>query len=337
MEKKKLTKDSVSSWPVYLPNGMSTAEFEWWLSQNGFTVNHTSEKQDDGTYIYRDIWVRKGGNVFGDLRNFYSSEEEPSMRQILLNVGQQCGTSNNPVSIEAYNLFARWDVWPGGYVERLGNVGTPVNSAGVYGCSIFTSSWIRRGAAENPVHVFQFYQLVQDGRWEGGEVSTWGVVSKATKVLGSSTSDGFEPVPAGKETFGSLANLSSLLGYSGGIGGMEDTFADCHVGNGKYEVSDFKLYNYIKQHYYLKYIYANDDLDKVKEDINKHKAILLRVVTREDPSGFLYGNDYVVVDYNWLRQTFVCVNPVTGRLTSVSELEINSGTPKVRFYVVSKD
>lgn len=26
MEKKKLTKDSVSSWPVYLPNGMSTAE-----------------------------------------------------------------------------------------------------------------------------------------------------------------------------------------------------------------------------------------------------------------------------------------------------------------------
>ena len=32
MEKKKLTKDSVSSWPVYLPNGMSTAEFEWWLS-----------------------------------------------------------------------------------------------------------------------------------------------------------------------------------------------------------------------------------------------------------------------------------------------------------------
>ena len=97
------------------------------------------------------------------------------------------------------------------------------------------------------------------------------------------------------------------------------------------------LYNYINQHYYLKYIYANDDLDKVKEDINKHKAILLRVVTREDPSGFLYGNDYVVVDYNWLRQTFVCVNPVTGRLTSVSELEINSGTPKVRFYVVSKD
>lgn len=119
MEKKKLTKDSVSSWPVYLPNGMSTAEFEWWLSQNGFTVNHTSEKQDDGTYIYRDIWVRKGGNVFGDLRNFYSSEEEPSMRQILLNVGQQCGTSNNPVSIEAYNLFSHVgtygleDMWKG--------------------------------------------------------------------------------------------------------------------------------------------------------------------------------------------------------------------------------
>lgn len=259
------------------------------------------------------------------------------MRDILLNVGPQCGTSDNPVTIEAYNLFARWDVWPGGYVERLGNVAAPVNSSGVYGCSIFTSSWIRRGAAENPVHVFQFYQLVQDGLWKGGEVSTWGVVSESTKILGSSSSGGFETVPAGKETFGSIVNLSRLLGGSGSIGGLEDVFADCLVGNGKYEVSDFKLYNYIHQHYYFKATYDNDDLEKVKREITDHNPMLLRVVTREDSSGYLYGNDYVVVDYNWLRQTFVCVNPVTGRLTSISELEINTGTPKVRFYVVTKD
>lgn len=45
MDKKKLTKDSVTSWPVYVPNGMSIAEFEWWLDKHGFRVNNASKNK----------------------------------------------------------------------------------------------------------------------------------------------------------------------------------------------------------------------------------------------------------------------------------------------------
>lgn len=68
-----------------------------------------------------------------------------------------------------------------------------------------------------------------------------------------------------------------------------------------------------------------------------HLAVYVRIVTCEDASGYLYGDDRVVLDYNWLRQVFVCLNPVTGRLASISEEKIKNGTIKVRFYSVSKE
>ena len=258
------------------------------------------------------------------------------MREILLNVAGERGTINNPVSVDAYNVFARWDVWPGGYVERLGFVDEYAASVD-YGCSIFTTSWIRRGAAENPVHVFQFYQLVQDGKWHGGDVETWGTVSGSIRILGASASYGFDTSDTGEDTLGSLANLSIIVDGTGSVSGMRNTFHDCLQSDGSYEVSDLRLSNYIQQHFYLKSVYDNDDVEDVKADLLNHLAVYVRIVTREDASGYLYGDDRIVLDYNWLRQVFVCLNPVTGRLASISEEKIKNGTIKVRFYFVSKE
>lgn len=281
------------------------------------------------------LWVRKENKV-DDMKNFYSSVEEPSLREILLNVAGERGTINNPVSVDAYNVFARWNVWSGGYVERLGFVDEYAASVD-YGCSIFTTSWIRRGAAENPVHVFQFYQLVQDGKWHGGDVETWGTVSGSIRILGASASYGFDTSDTGEDTLGSLANLSIIVDGTGSVSGMRNTFHDCLQSDGSYEVSDLRLSNYIQQHFYLKSVYDNDDVEDVKADLLNHLAVYVRIVTREDASGYLYGDDRIVLDYNWLRQVFVCLNPVTGRLASISEEKIKNGTIKVRFYSVSKE
>lgn len=344
MEKKQLNEKSFASINKaarYIPDGMTTDEFERWLLNNGFYLKDTFHEVRDpnsGDLISSDgghLWVRKENKV-DDKKNFYSSVEEPSLREILLNVAGERGTINNPVSVDAYNVFARWDVWPGGYVERLGFVDEYAASVD-YGCSIFTTSWIRRGAAENPVHVFQFYQLVQDGKWHGGDVETWGTVSGSIRILGASASYGFETSKPGEDTLGSLANLSIIVDGTGSVSGMKNIFHDCRQGDGSYEVSDLRLSNYIQQHFYLKSVYDNDDVEDVKADLLNHLAVYVRIVTREDASGYLYGDDRVVLDYNWLRQVFVCLNPVTGRLASISEEKIKNGTIKVLFYSVSKE
>lgn len=136
---------------------------------------------------------------------------------------------------------------------------------------------------------------------------------------------------------GSLANLSIIVDGTGSVSGMRNTFHDCLQSDGSYEVSDLRLSNYIQQHFYLKSVYDNDDVEDVKADLLNHLAVYVRIVTREDASGYLYGDDRVVLDYNWLRQVFVCLNPVTGRLASISEEKIKNGTIKVRFYSVSKE
>lgn len=341
-KKKKLTENSITPEPRYIPNGMTADEFERWLLNNGFVIKNLFAKVIDPITkitISEDkghLWVRKEKKS-DDKKNIYSSDLEPSLREILQNVGQQCGTREQPVSIEAYNTFARWDVWPGGFVERFDYVDVPTTSVD-YGCSIFTNSWRPRGAAENPVHVFQFYQLVNDGRWHGGDVSTWGTVSGSTKILGSSTATGFETTEEGGQTLGSIVNTGRMLGMDSYINSLYDVFSDCFDSDtGKYEISDTRLRRYLQNAFYLYYVYENNNMERVKEELLNHRAVLLRIVTREEPMGDMYGDDFVVVDYNWLRQTFVCVNPVDGKLTTVSELELGSGTPKALFYILGKD
>jgi len=334
MEKKQLNGNSIKQSPD-LQNIKSVGVLEWWLDKNGFTVRTEREKVD-GQTIIKYIWVRKE-EVSDENKNFHDSEEEPSLREILLRVGQQCGTREQPVTLDAYNTFARWDVWPGGYVENLGYVSTPLASVD-YGCSIFTNSWRGRGTVENPVHVFQFYRLREENRWRGGEVSTWGNVSGSTVILGNSSSTGFESVIEGQETIGSLVNVGRVLGRDFSVGSLLNEFRDCYNKDTQtYEVSDLRLRSYMQKYFYLYYVYENKDMANVKKALIEHKAVYVRIVTKETNVGDIYGNDMIILDYNWLRQTFVCVNPLNKRLTAISELELMSGTPKALFYILSKD
>lgn len=99
MEKKQLNEKSFASINKaarYIPDGMTTVEFERWLLNNGFYLKdafHEVRDPNSGDLISSDgghLWVRKENKV-DDKKNFYSSVEEPSLREILLNVAGERG------------------------------------------------------------------------------------------------------------------------------------------------------------------------------------------------------------------------------------------------------
>ncbi len=82
MEKKNLNEKSLllrSNEPVYIPNGMTIDEFERWLATHGFKVKSESPNGQIA------VWIKdKEEEDKEEVKNFYSSEETPSLRDILL-------------------------------------------------------------------------------------------------------------------------------------------------------------------------------------------------------------------------------------------------------------
>ena len=92
------------------------------------------------------------------------------------------GKRDNPITKEDYNFLARNGNWYGGYVEDLGYVGLYATSVD-YGNSIYNGSWVRYGDAGYPVSQSDFFQLWNDGKWNGGYVSGFNYVSReATEI-----------------------------------------------------------------------------------------------------------------------------------------------------------
>ena len=120
------------------------------------------------------------------------------------------GNSNTPISIEAYNVFAKWGKWKGGYVQNLGYVGVPVASIAEYGFPIYSNSWYNPGSSGYSFLQAKFYDLRNKGLWKGGYVDTWDYVSDTTHVLGSSL--GFVSVNSSERQLGNVVNLSSEIG-----------------------------------------------------------------------------------------------------------------------------
>lgn len=107
------------------------------------------------------------------------------------------GNNNNPITIEDYNFLVRNDNWYGGFVENIGYVGMFATSVD-YGNSIYNGSWVRYGDAGYPVSQSDFFQLWNDGKWNGGYVSGFDYVSReATEIpiiSSSNTNSGVAPV-----------------------------------------------------------------------------------------------------------------------------------------------
>lgn len=263
---------------------------------------------------------------------------EPALQELFRGDKEQPGQPGSPISIEGYNAFAKWDVWKAGYVERLGFVDEPTSSE--YGCSLFLNSWFARGHAQNPVRVSKFYELVNDERWSGGHVATWDYVEPGTKVLGSSLS--FQTVNNGENTIGSLVNLGALLGKTIDAGALRVRFKnyiDSHTG--RYEISDDEIYKFLTTNFYHYNTYERpSDLDNVKEALTNHRGVYARIITEVGDSATTSHNSYsdvLVIDYNWLKMSFVYIGPVSGGLGEIKENDIIDGNINVRFYIVDKD
>lgn len=271
--------------------------------------------------------------------NYYvSTYFEPALQELFRGDKEQPGQPGSPISIEGYNAFAKWDVWKAGYVERLGFVDEPTSSE--YGCSLFLNSWFARGHAQNPVRVSKFYELVNDERWSGGHVATWDYVEPGTKVLGSSLS--FQTVNNGENTIGSLVNLGALLGKTIDAGALRVRFKnyiDSHTG--RYEISDDEIYKFLTTNFYHYNTYERpSDLDNVKEALTNHRGVYARIIIEVGDSATTSHNSYsdvLVIDYNWLKMSFVYIGPVSGGLGEIKENDIIDGNINVRFYIVDKD
>lgn len=305
-----------------------------WLIDNGFRETIVPDKEN-----YLSHWIKRDTLTPLMGWNYYvSTYLDPALQELFRGDKEQPGQPGSPISIEGYNAFAKWDVWKAGYVERLGFVDEP--AASEYGCSLYLNSWFPRGHAQNPVHVFQFYKLVNDDRWNGGHVATWNYVGMGTKVLGSSLS--FQTVNDGENTIGSLVNLGAFLGRNFDITTLLEKFNGyIDPQTGRYEVDDEELYRFLTTNFYHYNTFEGaTDLDKVKNALSEHKGILARIITEVWDNAIASRNSYndvFVVDYNWLKMTFVYIDPISGGLGEIKENDIVEGNENVRFYVVDKD
>lgn len=305
-----------------------------WLIDNGFRETINPDKDN-----YLSHWIKRETLTPLMGWNYYvSTYFEPALQELFRGDKEQPGQPGSPISIEGYNAFAKWDVWKAGYVERLGFVDEPTSSE--YGCSLFLNSWFARGHAQNPVRVSKFYELVNDERWSGGHVATWDYVEPGTKVLGSSLS--FQTVNNGENTIGSLVNLGALLGKTIDAGALRVRFKnyiDSHTG--RYEISDDEIYKFLTTNFYHYNTYERpSDLDNVKEALTNHRGVYARIITEVGDSATTSHNSYsdvLVIDYNWLKMSFVYIGPVSGGLGEIKENDIIDGNIKVRFYIVDKD
>ena len=171
-------------------------------------------------------------------------------------------------------------------------------------------------------------------------MATWDYVEPGTKVLGSSLS--FQTVNNGENTIGSLVNLGALLGKTIDAGALRVRFKnyiDSHTG--RYEISDDEIYKFLTTNFYHYNTYERpSDLDNVKEALTNHRGVYARIIIEVGDSATTSHNSYsdvLVIDYNWLKMSFVYIGPVSGGLGEIKENDIIDGNINVRFYIVDKD
>lgn len=73
-------------------------------------------------YNYTDTtgcwrWVRE--DISSNSFNSVNCKQLTDWQKMWLSYQQIPGTSSNPLSQEAYNVFARWNLWFGGYVRTV--------------------------------------------------------------------------------------------------------------------------------------------------------------------------------------------------------------------------
>ena len=253
------------------------------------------------------------------LKNFFNQE-----------LGGIPGSSDNPVTIETYNAFARYDEWPGGYVQGYGYVSLESSNSTTYGQPmIMGTSWVYKGISEVPVTKGRFYALALNSQWHGGDVDNYGYVGEYQQVLGSTGIEQLVQVYSGYGTIGAVVNAGLMLNQSLSQSQVYDYM------NGT-TISDDGLQQLL-QHFFPNSSPAM--YDDIEDALDDQSVIIARVNNNSYISNIpnhVADGDYNVVDYNPVKHRYVCFDSVSKQIKVIDKDMIDNGTISVRFYIIAR-
>ena len=239
-------------------------------------------------------------------------------------------TSTNSASIDTYNTFAKYDEWPGGYVQGYGYVGRESLNSFTYGQPmIMGTSWVYKGYSGVPVTEGKFYELALSSQWNGGEVDNYGYVGEYQQVLGSTGIDQLVQVYPGYGTIGAIVNASLMLR-------QEISQSQVYDSMGGTTISDDGLQQLLVSIFQLGGPAIYDDIE---DALNEQCVIIVRVNMNSYIShtpNHVGDGDYNVVDYNPVKHRYVCFDSVSKQIKVLDKDLVDNGTITARFYIMNR-
>ncbi|MBP1539337.1 MAG: hypothetical protein ILA29_03175 [Prevotella sp.] len=240
------------------------------------------------------------------------------------------GTSSNSASIELYNAFAKYDEWPGGYVQGYGYVGRESLNSFTYGQPmIMGTSWVYKGYSGVPVTEGKFYELALSSQWNGGEVDNYGYVGEYQQVLGSTGIDQLVQVSSSYRTIGAIVNASLMLR-------QEISQSQVYNSMGGTTISDDGLQQLLVSIFQLGGPAFYDDIE---DALNEQCVIIVRVNMNSyitNTPNHVGDGDYNVVDYNPVKHRYVCFDSVSKQIKVLDKDLVDNGTISARFYIMNR-
>ena len=323
-------------------NGLTHAQRQYVLQmiEEGYDFDPNYYNESDNNKLEGWQWSRKKPDWNGynyKTRDELIAEQIDAFRAYYSSVQAPPGTSSNGISQDGYNMYARWDLWPGGYVQNMGFVAAPTSSM-EYGASLLrNNSWIPQGNTDAPLPVVKYYRLDQGGKWKGGHVSGWGYVNEDTHVLGASTSIRFTLASHAYDwDIINIVNLSmQISNWPLDIDSVRSEFMKYwDQQTHRFEIDDRTLRKYLNDHFY------QATTTSIPEALDKHYGVLLRLVTRTvevNGQELKYGYDVLVLGYNPVLQQYLIFG-TNGTLDTLDALKINRGeTDVIKFIYYQKN
>ena len=314
------------SWYIHDPALLTLAQT--------FCPFNNSVDMDGMIFMWRKEEEEEEENIFWERWEKYKFEKIERTEEINNFINNELNglpsSSTNPATIETYNAFARFDEWPGGYVQGYGYVSTESSNSTVYGQPmIMGTSWVYKGISEVPITMGKFYALVLNSQWHGGFVDNYGYMGDLQQVLGSTGCDQLVQVYPGYGTIGSIINAGLMFNQILSQSQIYDYM------NGT-TISDDGLQQLL-QHFFPNSSPAV--YNAIEEALDDQCVIIARVnmnsYTSNIPNHVTDG-DYNVVDYNPVKHRYVCFDSVSKQIKVIDKYLVDNGTISVRFYIIAR-
>ena len=294
-----------------------------WCGNSNYTLEVVPSGADNITFLVKKISPQKNKFITSLLDQYV--RDFLNMFEIEISA-----TSTNYTSIDTYNAFAKYDEWPGGYVQGYGNVENESSNSYLYGQPlILGTSWVYKGVSQAPVAEGKFYELVLNSLWHGGFVDNYGYMGDLQQVLGSTGAEQLVQVYPGYGTIGSIVNASLMLDHA-------VTQSQVYEDMNGTTISDDGLQQLLQNYFPASSPAIYDDIEEALDD---QCVIIVRVnmnsITSNIPNHVISG-DYNVVDYNPVRNRYVCFDSVSKQIKVLDKNLIDSGVISARFYVITR-